>query len=73
MIFLYNNIHLTLHLSTISMKDNPKMRKRKCVNKRGCLCPPQKGKYDYMNTKEYRLLGQQKQLILTPKKRLMIH
>ena len=49
---------MTLHLSTIGTKDNPKMRKRKCVNKKGYLCPYQKGKRDYMNMKEYRLLAQ---------------
>jgi hypothetical protein len=39
------------------MKGNPTMRKHNCVNTKGCLCPPQKGKRDCMNTKEYRQLA----------------
>jgi hypothetical protein len=40
-----------IHLSTTETKDNPRTRKRKCVNKKGCLCLRQKGKRDYMNDK----------------------
>ncbi len=46
------------HLSTTGTKDNPMTRKRKRVNKNGCLGSHQKEKRDYMNTKEYRLLAQ---------------
>jgi hypothetical protein len=52
------NARLTLHLITTGMKGNPTMRKYNCVNKEGCLCPPQKGKRDYMNTKQYKQLAQ---------------
>ena len=56
-VILTNNARMTLHLSTKGTNVAPKMRKHNCVNKEGCLCPPQKGKRDYMNTKEYRLLA----------------
>ena len=55
---LINNARMTLYLSTLGTKGKPKMRKHNCVNTKAYLCPPQKGKRDYMNTKEYRLLAQ---------------
>ena len=57
---------MTLHLSTKGTNVAPKMRKHNCVNKEGCLCPPQKGKRDYMNTKEYKLLAQKCLFIFHP-------
>jgi hypothetical protein len=56
-VILNYNARMTLHLSTIKTKGNPTMKKHNCVNKEGCLCPPQKGKRDYMNTKQYRQLA----------------
>jgi hypothetical protein len=52
---MINTTQITfLHLSTTGTKDNPK----------GCLYSYQKGKRDYMNTKEYRLLAQKGHEIL---------
>jgi hypothetical protein len=56
-VILTYNARMTRHLSTIGMKGNPTMRKHNCVNTKGCLCPPHKGKRDYMNTKQYRQLA----------------
>jgi hypothetical protein len=56
-VILTYNARMTRHLSTIGMKGNPTMRKHNCVNTKECLCPPHKGKRDYMNTKQYRQLA----------------
>jgi hypothetical protein len=57
-VILTYNARMALHLFTIGTKGNPTMRKHNCVNKEGCLCPPHKGKRDYMNTKQYKQLAQ---------------
>jgi hypothetical protein len=57
-VILNYNARMTLHLITIGTKGNLTMRKHNCMNKDGCLCPPQKWKRDYMHTRQYKQLAQ---------------
>jgi hypothetical protein len=56
-VILNYNARMTLHLITIGTKGNLTMRKHNCMNKDGCLCPPQKWKRDYMHTRQYKQLA----------------